>query len=192
MSKSLQEQLQALGLARAASSGQGKTAAREAAGKGKRPGRAPPKPAGKAGSGADRSAASAEMSLQQAYRLREQQAKEQAEQAREQKRLKDLRRRQVNDAIRAIVEPNRLNDLAAELSRHFMYKGRIRKVNVTADQLKALNEGELGLVYLAGGYHVLPPEYVEQVRALSAEHVPDLSGGAAEDEQFPVPDDLVW
>ncbi|HLF30685.1 MAG TPA: DUF2058 family protein, partial [Xanthomonadales bacterium] len=83
-----------------------------------------------------------------------------------------------------------------ELSRNFLHKGRIRKVRVTAEQLKALNAGMLGLVYLAGGYHIVTPEWAEAVTRLSPEHVPDLSGStddrSDEDEDFPVPDDLVW
>jgi uncharacterized protein YaiL (DUF2058 family) len=73
-----------------------------------------------------------------------------------------------------------------------MFKGRIRKIYVTAEQLKALNSGDLGIVYLSGGYHLLPAEQVESVRQLSAQHVPDLSVGSDEDGDYPVPDDLVW
>jgi uncharacterized protein YaiL (DUF2058 family) len=133
-----------------------------------------------------------DLTLEQAYVLREQQSRAEQEASKERKRLEDLQRRQVNNAVKAIVEPHRLNDPAAELARHFMYKGRIRKVNVTLEQFKALNEGALGLVYLSGGYHLLPAEHVLKVQALSEDHVPDLSGGVEEEEQFPVPDDLIW
>jgi len=138
--------------------------------------------------------ASAEPSLEEAYRIREQQAKLQEEQAKERKRLQDLQRRKNNNEIRSIVDGHRLNDPAAELARNFVYKGRIRKIHVNAAQLVALNAGELGVVYLAGGYHLMDLPHVEQVRALSAEHVPDLSGAAPgdEDEEYPVPDDLIW
>jgi uncharacterized protein YaiL (DUF2058 family) len=192
MSKSLQEQLQALGLAK-------KSPARRQRDQGRNPASGmKQKPRPEAGKETTRSvvaekpASGPELSLEQAYRLREKQTKEQAEQARERKRLYDLQRRQLNDDIRSILALHRLNDPSAELSRNFMYKGRIRKVNVTAAQLKALNEGTLGLVYLAGGYHILAPEYVAEVRSLSAEHVPDLAGSTDEDPQYPVPDDLIW
>lgn len=195
MSKSLQEQLQALGLAK-------KSPARKQYEQGRNP--APgmkQKPRREVEQKtlrsvvAEKPGCGLEPSLQQAYRLRQQQAREQAEQAeqaRQRKRLEDLQRRRLNDDIRAIVAPHRLNDPAAELSRNFIYKGRIRKVNVTAAQLNALNEGTLGLVYLSGRYHILASEYVARVRSLSAEHVPDLAGSAAEDPQHPVPDDLIW
>jgi len=192
MSRSLKDQLLALGLDKG-SSGKAKDTANIAPAvepQPKRARRAHPEKKQRAASGTE--VAEADFSLEEAYRLREQQSREQAAKARERKQAEDRRRRDLNNAIRAIVEPNRLNDPAADFSRNFLHKGRIRKVNVTAAQLSALNEGMVGLVYLAGGYHILPPECVEQVRALSEEHVPDLAGNEDEDEQFPVPDDLIW
>ena len=192
MSKSLQEQLQALGLAkRSPARKQHDQGRNPASGMKQKPRREARKEMTRSVA-AEKPGSGAELSLEQAYRLREKKTKEQAEEARERKRHEDLKRRRLNDDIRAILVPHRLNDPSAELSRNFMYKGRIRKVNVTAVQLKALNEGTLGLVYLAGGYHILAPEHVAQVRSLSAEHVPDLAGGAEEDPQYPVPDDLIW
>ena len=133
------------------------------------------------------------MSLDRAYALRRQEEKKQADTARKKKRAEDLQRRQLNNEIRAIVSKHRLNDSKAEVPRHFMYRGRIRKINLTPDQLKAVNAGELGIAYLSGGYHLLAPEHVESVRKLSAAHIPDLaSGDTEEDNEFPIPDDLTW
>ena len=202
MSKSLQDQLKALGLAKEPAPGPAAKHSHKAS-----PGSPPPPRRARENpqrvvskqNGVQSShrvvtppADVTQLTLEQAYVLREQQSRAEEEAGKERKRLEDLRRRQVNTAIKAIVEPHRLNDRAAELARHFMYKGRIRKVNVTLEQFKALNEGVLGLVYLSGGYHVLPAAQVCEIRALSEDHVPDLSGGAEEEEQFPVPDDLIW
>jgi len=202
VSKSLQDQLMALGLARE-EQGADSTAGRGQSGKkstGKIP--APGRPGKRRSKGAasrkkpSGTGSGREVSLADAYKLREKDAREKLERAREEKRLEDLKRRAMNKAIRAIVEPNRLNDEKAELSRNFMYKSRIRKVNVTASQQKALNEGELGLVYLSGSYHILSAAHVAEVRKLSPDHVPDLSGAEPADpeaeNEFPVPDDLVW
>jgi len=188
MAKSLQDQLLALGLAKESATQGGRKPAQR---KEKKPGR----PTGRKRShpkAPTQDANHPEFSLAEAYKLREKQTRDKAEQAKERKRQEDRRRRQLNNAIRAIVQEGRLNDPSAELARNFMYKGRIRKVNVTADQLKALNSGEIGLVYLSGGYHLLSSEQVARVTELSAEHVPDLSGPEEDDEEFPVPDDLVW
>ncbi len=91
------------------------------------------------------------------------------------------------------MEQHKLNDPGAELKRNFLYKGRIRSVRVTPQQLKSLNDGELGLAFLRGSYFILKPEIVEQVRAISADHIPELAGGDEQgDEDHPVPDDMVW
>jgi len=137
----------------------------------------------------------ADLALDQAYRLRAQHEKEAALQKKEEKRLKDLENRRINKQIQALVEAHKRNDAGAEFKRNFMYKGRIRSVLVMPEQLRALNAGELGVVFLRGGYYLLAPQDLEQARAISPDHVPDLSGAEpseAEDERFKVPDDLVW
>jgi uncharacterized protein YaiL (DUF2058 family) len=73
-----------------------------------------------------------------------------------------------------------------------MFRGRIRKIHVTPDQLKALNGGELGIAYLSGGYHLLAKKDLEAVRKLSAEHVIELESEVDDDGDHPVPDDLIW
>ncbi|MFC1720010.1 DUF2058 domain-containing protein [Pseudomonadota bacterium] len=134
-----------------------------------------------------------ELSLEKAFALRKQEEKRQAEETRRIKIEEDRQRKLLNNAIRQIVKAHRLNLDDAELARNFMFRGRIRKIHVTPEQLKALNAGELGIVYLSGGYHLLAREHTDAVRLLSETHVPDLSVGTDDDdEEFPVPDDLIW
>jgi uncharacterized protein YaiL (DUF2058 family) len=168
MSESLKEQLLALGLARE-KKGAGRPAKAGNRGSSKRRKKA-------AGSGVDDSMT--EMSLDRAYALRRQQEQAQAEAAQKRKREEVRRRRQLNREIGDIVNRHRLNQPDAEVPRNFMYKGRIRKVYLTAKQTAALNRGELGIAYLSGGYHLLAPEHIEAVRKLSADHVPDLGSDA--------------
>ncbi|MEE8338557.1 MAG: DUF2058 family protein [Xanthomonadales bacterium] len=190
MSKSLQEQLLALGLAGKKTKNT-RQPPRRARGKAEQRPRAGSPP--KKGQGRAIQAAGGEVSLDRAYALRKQEDKIQDEKARKRKQVGDRRRRQLNKEIRAIVGKHRLNDSTAEISRHFMYRGRIRKINLTPDQLRAINAGELGIAYLSGGYHLLEPEHVEVVRKLSAEHIPDLASGATvEENEHPVPDNLTW
>ena len=190
MNKSLQDQLLALGLANKKPK---KTRQPSRPAPGKADQRSGAGSSQKKGQGRGKQADGDELSLDRAYALRKQEEKKQADTARKKKRAEDLQRRQLNNEIRAIVSKHRLNDSKAEVPRHFMYRGRIRKINVTPDQLKALNAGEFGIAYLSGGYHLLAPEHVEMVRKLSAEHVPDLASGDTEEEnEFPIPDDLAW
>jgi len=190
MSKSLQDQLLALGLASKQPKKTRKPTTSASANADQRP---VDVSSPKKGQGRGKQATAAEVSLDRAYALRKQEEKKQADTARKRKRSEDLQRRQLNNEIRAIVSKHRLNDSKAEVPRHFMYRGRIRKINLTPDQLKAVNAGELGIAYLSGGYHLLAPEHVETVRKLSAEHIPDLASGETEEEnEFPIPDDLTW
>lgn len=133
------------------------------------------------------------LSLDQAWRLREQDEKAAAEAKKQKKLEQDLLRRQINAQIQELVNGNALNDPAAELKRNFLYKGRIRSVLVTEAQLTALNAGDLGLVFLRGSYYLMTPDKVEAARVISPDHVPDLAAKSGdEDEEFPVPDDLMW
>ena len=180
MSDSLKDQLQALGLAKQ------KQNPRKARNVQKKTG-----PARKNGSDGQRN--NAELSLEQAYALKRRDEQSRSDKARKKKQAEDRQRRLLNNAIRDIVKANRLNRDDAEAARNFMFRGRIRKVNVTPEQLKALNSGEMGIAYLSGGYHLLAKEHTDAVRKLSAEHVPDLEAGSSlDDGEHPVPEDLSW
>lgn len=133
------------------------------------------------------------MSLEKAYALKRREEQKQADKARRRKQAEDRQRRLLNNRIRDIVKAGRLNREDAEIARNFLFRGRIRKIQVTREQLTELNAGKLGIVYLSGGYHLLGLAQIEEVRALSAEHVVDLNtGDSDDDEEFPVPDDLSW
>jgi uncharacterized protein YaiL (DUF2058 family) len=180
VSDSLQDQLRALGLAKG----------KPDEGRGKKRGS---RKAGRKANRALPAESTREMSLDQAYALREREEKRQSEQARQQKREAERRRRQINQAIREIVTARRQNRADAEIARNFLFNGRIRKVRVTAEQLQALNDDMMGIVYLSGGYHLLEPDAVEAVRGISPEHVVDLGGETGDEESdHPVPDDLIW
>lgn len=185
MSDSLQDQLRALGLAR----DKPRKPARKRGGN----------PAAGAGRGARRSGRKrngagqgGDISLEAAWRARQSEEKASAERAKAEKRARDLERRRLNSEIEALVAGRALNDRSGELKRNFLYKGKIRSVRVNPEQLAALNEGALALVFLRGDYLLVEPALAERVRTLSPEHVPDLGGDEPGEEEFPVPDDLVW
>ena len=176
MADSLQDQLRSLGLA--------KNKAK------KRPGKntaKPRRPSASPGGGKG-----GEVSLDQAYALRRREEQKQADRARKKKQAEDRQRREINRAIKAIVGAHRKNSEKADIARNFMFRNRIRKVYVTREQQGALGEGALGIVYLSGGYHLLEAEHLEAVRIISAEHVVDLPDDAEDEDDHPVPDDLVW
>ena len=183
MADSLQDQLRALGLANKPQHERGERKGGKKAEKAdrKRPAtdRSAPRP--------DR-----ELPLDQAWALRELEEQRQAQQARDRKRAEERRRREINNSIRMIIEAHRLNRDDAEIARNFMFRGRIRKLYVTPEQQYALSKGRLGIVYLAGGYHLLAGEQVDAVSRIDPGHVVDLGGAGGDEDEFPVPDDLVW
>jgi uncharacterized protein YaiL (DUF2058 family) len=179
MGDSLQDQLRSLGLAK--NKPTAKKRKQQPSRKAERPARGKEtKPAG-------------ELSLDQAYALRQREERQQAQRARQKKQEEERRRRQANKAIREIVVAQRQNLEDADVPRNFMFNGRIRKIYVSAEQQRALSAGELGIVYLSGSYHLLAPAALASVREISNEHVVDLGLEThEEDPEYPVPDDLVW
>jgi len=135
----------------------------------------------------------ANISLDQAYRIRIKEERREKEKAIAEKRELERQRREVNKKIREIVKQCAVNDKSADIKRSFVYKGKIRSVLTTAEQLKHLNEGTLGVVYLSGNYHLMLTDRIEEIRQFAPDHIPDLAGAENEDEKDnPVPDDLVW
>jgi uncharacterized protein YaiL (DUF2058 family) len=193
MADSLKDQLLALGLAK--SKPEPRAGKKPAQGKGQAARRGP-RPGKPRRDVAPPPARDGDISLDAAWTARKREEKQAVDDKVAARRAEDLRRRQVNTEVEALVKDQAQNDAGAELKRNFLYKGRIRSVLVTPPQLQALNAGELGLVFLRGSYLVLPPELVAKVAALSPEHVPDLSGADAGEEDGadypPVPDDITW
>ena len=134
-----------------------------------------------------------EISLDQAYRIRGKDERQEKEKAIARKRAEERERREINQKIQAIIKEHAVRDTNADTKRNFLYKGRIRSVLATLEQVKAINSGLLGVVYLSGNYHMLPADKIEEIRQFSAGHIPDLSGAEIEgEEENPVPDDLIW
>ena len=165
-----------------------------------RPPRKEPSPQRKHGDGHGKSAqdhagkSQQEIDLAKAYALRAQteaSERKRAEQAAaEQARLKRERKAK----IQQLLEGSVLNLAEAEHVRHFEYGGKIRRVHVDANQLQALNAGELGVVQQAGRYLLVRRDIAEQIRTIDAQQLallvePGVAGGVGEDG---VPDDLIW
>ena len=175
MSNSLKDQLLALGLA---------------------PKKPKPKPAKQhkpRSRPASRNTGDADISLDQAYRIRHKEERRQKEKAIELKREQERLRREINQKIKALIKEAALRDPAAENKRNFIYKGRIRSVLATPGQINEINAGTIGVVYLSGNYHLMPSDKVEEIRNFAPDHIPDLGGAEHEEEaDNPVPDDLIW
>ncbi len=138
------------------------------------------------------------MDLGKAYALRAQHEKDERLAAERERQIAAQRKREARARVQEIVSGQARNDSAAEIARHFEYNGRIRRVHVTLEQLRAVNAGELGVVQIDGRYLLFEAAVVEQVR----EQLPSLvalkvvPGSEVDDPyadpRYQVPDDLVW
>ncbi len=135
-----------------------------------------------------------EIDLAKAYAIRAQTEANERKRA-EQAAAEEARlRRERKLRIQQLLEGKTLNKAEVDHVRHFEYGGKIRRVHVDAEQLAALNVGELGVVQQQGRYLLVTREMAEQVRAIDAHLVallvePGSTPGVGEDG---VPDDLMW
>jgi uncharacterized protein YaiL (DUF2058 family) len=140
-----------------------------------------------------------EIDLGKAYAIRAQKEKEERIEAERLRQEEARLRREAKARLAEFLKDKSVNDPAAEIARHFPYGGKIKRIHVTAVQLKALNAGELGVVQLDGRYLLVPAALLAEVEAIFAPAValrvdPDAPAGEDPyaDPQYQVPDDLVW
>lgn len=144
-------------------------------------------------------AADAGVDLARAYALRAQQEKHERAEAERQRQEAAQRKREAKAAVAGLLVGKALNDAGADIARHFDYNGKIRRIHVTAAQLKALNAGELAVVQMDGRYLLVDAALAQAVRellpSLVALHV-DPQAPAVDDPysdpRYAIPDDLVW
>ncbi len=140
-----------------------------------------------------------EMDLAKAYAIRAQREKEERIETERLKQEEARVRREAKAKLEELLKDKSLNAEAADIARHFPYGGKIKRIYVTAEQLTALNAGELGVVQLNGRYLLVTAEVLAQSEAVFAASValkvdPDAptEEDPYADPQYQVPDDLVW
>jgi len=154
---------------------------------------------GRAHAGLNKPRTREDIDLAKAYAIRAQREKDERIEAERQKQEEARRRREAKTQLAELLQGRALNDPAAEIARHFDYGDKIKRVYVTATQLKALNAGELGVVQLDGRYLLIDAALLAQAEAIFAPAIalkvgPDATAGddPYADPQYKVPDDLVW
>jgi len=140
-----------------------------------------------------------EIDLGKAYAIRAQREKDERIEAERLKQEEARLRREAKSRLADLLKDKALNDPAAEIARHFNYGGKIKRIHVTAEQLKLLNAGVLGVVQLDGRYLLVNRDLLEQAEAifppaLALKIDPDAASqdDPYADPQYQVPDDLVW
>src|SRR5690606_3837942 len=89
-----------------------------------------------------------DIDLAKAYAIRAQKEKDERIAAERLKQEEARQRREARARLEAFLKDKALNAADAEHVRHFEYGGKIKRVHVNAEQLKALNAGLLGVVQL--------------------------------------------
>ena len=140
-----------------------------------------------------------DIDLAKAYAIRAQKEKDERIEAERLKQEAARERREARARLSKILEGKALNLPEADIARHFDYGGKIKRVHVTAEQLRALNAGELGVVQQDGRYLLVTAAVLAEAEATFAPAVAlkvDPAAPAAADPyadpQYQVPDDLVW
>ena len=140
-----------------------------------------------------------DIDLAKAYAIRAQKEKDERIAAEHLKQEEARQRREVKAKLLEFLAGKSLNATDADHVRHFEYGGKIKRIHVTAEQLKALNAGTLGVVQQDGRYLLVDADTLAQAEAIFAPAVAlkvDPDAPAADDPysdpQYQVPDDLTW
>ena len=140
-----------------------------------------------------------EIDLAKAYAIRAQREKDERIEAERVKQEEARLRREAKAKLEAFLKDKALNHAEADIARHFPYGGKIKRIYVNAEQLKALNAGELGVVQQNGRYLLVTSDVLAEAETIFAAAVAlkvDPNATAEEDPyadpKYQVPDDLVW
>lgn len=140
-----------------------------------------------------------DIDLAKAYAIRAQREKDERIAAEREKQNAARKRREALAKLALLVKDQGLNEPDAPLVRHFPYGGKIKRVHVTAAQLKALNAGALGVLQLEGRYLLVTAELLARAQqvfapavALKVDPAAPVEDDAYADPAHQVPDDLVW
>ncbi|PJK01233.1 nucleoprotein/polynucleotide-associated enzyme [Lysobacteraceae bacterium NML91-0213] len=149
--------------------------------------------------GRGRPASREDIDLAKAYAIRAQKEKDERIAAEKQKQEEARLRREARARLATLLDGKALNHADADIARHFEYGGKIKRIYVTAEQLQALNAGELGVAQLNGRYLLVTAQVLAEAEAVFAPSValrvdPDAPAGddPYADPRYQVPDDLVW
>ncbi len=140
-----------------------------------------------------------DIDLAKAYAIRAQKEKDERIEAERQRQEQARLRREARAKLEDFLKGRVLNDAGAEVARHFPYGGKIKRIYVNPDQLRALNAGELGVVQLNGRYLLVTASDLAEAASIFPDAVAlkvDPDAPAADDPyadpKYQVPDDLVW
>jgi len=164
-----------------------------------KPGQGKPGGHGRPGQGPAKPRSREDIDLAKAYAIRAQREKDERIEAERLKQEEARLRREAKAKLEELLKDKALNLADADIARHFPYGGKIKRIYVSAEQLKLLNAGELGVIQFNGRYVLVTAAVLAEAETVFAPAIAlkvDPNATAEEDPyadpQYQVPDDLVW
>ncbi len=106
------------------------------------------------------------------------------------------KRRQMKAEVQKLIDTTALKNFKGEEIYRFTLQNKIRELLVTEPVRKQLASGELAITRLNGATRVIPADTAVQIRRANPQWVifitTDVDDSSEEDEEFPIPDDLIW
>ncbi|MGH8214460.1 MAG: DUF2058 family protein [Rhodanobacteraceae bacterium] len=133
-----------------------------------------------------------EPDLAHAFAIRAKVERAEREAAEREARKKAAAKKERKRRLEELLACKMLNRDGAEHPRNFEFAGKIRRVYVTAEQLRQLNAGELGVVMHGGRAIVVVRDIAMQAQAIAPEAIALLVDPDAPAAGDGVPDDLMW
>lgn len=134
-----------------------------------------------------------EISLAKAYAAKQAAEQAEAEAARRQQEEKARLKRERKAAALRLLEGKSLTKPDAELPRHFEYGKKIRRIYVDAEQLKALNAGQLGIAQMDGRFTLVDQATIDELQRIAPEFVAlRVDPDAPVNDDLAIPPDLHW
>lgn len=105
--------------------------------------------------------------------------------------------REMKLAIQTLIETNAIKDFKGEEVYRFTLRNKIREILVSDPIRQQLADGQLAITRLNGATRLIPSQTAQSIRDINPQWTIFLTSdvddaGKDDDEEFPIPDDLMW
>lgn len=133
-----------------------------------------------------------ELDLAEAYRLRAHQEKREREAAEREAAERARAKKERKEKLAQLLRDKSLNDATADLPRHFPHGNKIRRIYCTSAQLTQLNQGELGIVQMAGRYLLVTRSVALESQQINPDALILLVDPTSTTDEDEIPPDMMW
>lgn len=107
------------------------------------------------------------------------------------------KRREMKETVQKLIEANAVKEVKGEEIYRFTLQNKIREILVSEPIRKRLVSGELAITRLNGATRLIPADTATKIRTINPQWIIFLTTDASEsstddDDEFPIPDDLIW